>query len=518
MPSFFSGAVSSSHSSELFCGIAPIVVQFAAIVDVSYNAAVLRSLRQTVPRLVAVLALVWAIVAVYHHVIRVNPTTVALTLLLAVLVVSASWGLQYAVVTAVVATGAFNYFFLPPVRTFTIADPQNWVALAAFLMTAIIASQLSERARREAEAATRRRHEVERLYAFSQQLLVAENVVGLLNSLPQLIVHCFGCDSAAIFVSGRTDIYRSDANIRALDAEQLRNATARGEPIVERETRVRYMPLRMGVRSVGAIGVSGGDLTPETLEAMGSLVAIAIERAGAVENLGRSEAAREGEKLRSAILDSVTHEFRTPLTSIKASATSLLSDSNLESSQKQELLTVINEESDRLNHLVEEAAQMAQLEAGQIELHLEPHPIREAIARALEESQRPLAGHPVEEAVPEGLPALPFDLDRIKEVLNQLLENAGKYSPAGAPIRVTAETKDSYVVVSVADRGPGIDDFEQALIFDKFYRGRDQRYRVQGTGMGLAIAKAIIEAHGGTISLTSQLGQGSVFSFTLPLR
>jgi len=477
-----------------------------------------RLLSQTVPRLVVSLVVVGVIVEVFRHVIHVNPTTVALTLLLAVLVVSASWGLQYAVVTAVLATAAFNFFFLPPVGTFTIADPQNWVALAAFLATAIIASQLSERARREAEAATRRRHEVERLYAFSQQLLVAENVVGLLNALPQLIVQCFGCDSSAIFVAGRTDIYRSDANIRALDAERLRTVTARGEPIVERENHVRYIPLRMGVRSVGAIGVSGGDLTPETLEAMGSLVAIAIERAGAVENLGRSEAAREGEKLRSAILDSVTHEFRTPLTSIKASATSLLSDSNLESSQKQELLTVINEESDRLNHLVEEAAQAAQLEANQIELKLEPHHIQEAIARAVEESQRPLAGHPVEVVVPEGVPAVAFDLDRIKEVLNQLLENAGKYSPAGAPIRVTADTKDSCVVVSVADRGPGIDDFEQALIFDKFYRGRGQRYRVQGTGMGLAIAKAIIEAHAGTISLTSQLGQGSVFSFTLPLR
>jgi two-component system sensor histidine kinase KdpD len=273
----------------------------------------------------------------------------------------------------------------------------------------------------------------------------------------------------------------------------------------------------MGVRSVGAVGVSGGVLTRETLEAIGSLVAIAIERAGAVEKLARAEGAREGEKLRSALLDSVTHEFRTPLTSIKASVTSLLSESNLEQTQRLELLTVIDEESDRLDHLVEEAAQMARFDANQVDLHRDQHHIQEAIDRAVDESGKLLARHPLEIEAPEGLPTIRFDVDRIKDVFIQLLENAAKYSAADGSIRVTAETKGSYLTVSVADRGPGIDDFEQSLIFDKFYRGKDQRYRVQGTGMGLAIARAIIEAHGGTIEVTSQLGRGSVFSFSLPL-
>ncbi len=455
-------------------------------------------------------------VFLYRQVVHVNPTTVALTFLLGVLIISASWGLTYAVVTAIAATTAFNYFFLPPVGTFTIADPQNWVALAAFLVTAIIASHLSERARREAMEATHRRHEVERLYAFSQHLLIAENVVGLLNALPQLVVESFGCHSAALFVPGRSDIYRSGSTANGLDSERLRTSAARGEPLIEVEKGLRYIPLRMGVRSVGAIGASGGELTRETLEAIGSLVAIAIERAGAVEKLGRTEAAREGEKLRSALLDSVTHEFRTPLTSIKASVTGLLSSSNLDESQRKELLTVIDEESDRLDHLVGEAAQMAQLDANQVELHREPHRIGEAIHRAVEESRKPLAGHPVEIVAADDLPTIRFDLDRIKDVLNQFLENAGKYSPPNSPIRITAETKDKHIVISVADRGPGIDDFEQSLIFDKFYRGKDQRYSVQGTGMGLAIAKAIVEAHGGTTSVTSQLGHGSVFSFALP--
>ena len=475
-----------------------------------------RSLPQAGLRFLACLAGVAAIVFVYRHV-HVNPTTVALSFLLAVLVVSATWGLTYAVVTALVATTAFNYFFLPPVGTFTISDPQNWVALFAFLVTAIIASHLSERARRETLDATHRRHEVERLYAFSQQLLTAENVVSLLNALPQLVVDSFGCDVAALFVPGRSDIYRSRGALDGLDPERLRTAAARGEPLLDPDKGLRYIPLRMGVRSVGAIGVAGGELSRETLDAISSLLAIAIERAGAVEKLGRTEAAREGEKLRSALLDSVTHEFRTPLTSIKASVTGLLSGGNLDDAQRKELLTVIDEESDRLDHLVGEAAQMAQLEASQVELHREPHRIQEAIEQAVEESRKPLSGHPVEVAVAGELPALRFDLARIKDVLNQLLENAGKYSPPETPVRITAERKAGAAVVSVADRGPGIDDFEQSLIFDKFYRGKDQRYSVQGTGMGLAIAKAIIEAHGGAITVTSQVGKGSVFSFTLPV-
>lgn len=468
-------------------------------------------------RFLVSLASVFAIVVVYRRVVHVNPTTVALTLLLAVLIVSATWGLKYAVVAAIVATSAFNYFFLPPVGTFTIADSQNWMALFVFLVTAILASHISERARREATDATSRRHEVERLYAFSQHLLVAENVVGLLNALPQHVVESFGCESAAIFVAGRPDIYRSGPDTRELEAERLRTVAARGEPIVEAEKRTRYIPLRLGVRTVGAIGALGGELSRETLEAIASLVALAIERAGAVENLSRAEAAREGEKLRSALLDSVTHEFRTPLTSIKASVTSLLSESNLDRSQRQELLTVIDEESDRLDHLVEEAAQMAQFDANQVELHQEPHRIQEAIERAVQESRKTLVGHPLQIEVPETLRAVRFDLDRIKDVLNQLLDNAGKYSAPGVPIRITAEQKDDYLAVSVADRGPGIDDFEQSLIFDKFYRRKDQRYRAQGTGMGLAIAKAIVEAHGGSIGVVSQLGQGSVFHFSLPI-
>ena len=160
---------------------------------------------------------------------------------------------------------------------------------------------------------------------------------------------------------------------------------------------------------------------------------------------------------------------------------------------------------------------MAQLDAQQVELRRESHNVRDMVDEALEKSKQGLAGRQVNIEIPQQLPPVRVDLERVAEVLVQLLENAVKYSPGGTPLTITAEQKGKMVSISVADRGPGIDDMEQQLVFEKFYRGRDQRYRVQGTGMGLAIAKAIVEAHGGTIGVTSQLGSGSVFYFTVPV-
>jgi two-component system sensor histidine kinase KdpD len=331
------------------------------------------------------------------------------------------------------------------------------------------------------------------------------------------MVDGFELRAAAIFLPDRPDVYRSGPETGGLDALELKMASARGEAHVDPTKELAVVPLRLGMRTVGSFGVSGGHVSRTTLDAMSSLIAIAIERVRAVENLGRTEAARESEQLRSALLDSVTHEFRTPLTAIKASASSLLSGAGLDETQRTELLTVINEESDRLNRLVGEAAEMAQLDANQVELHRQPHAIQEVIAAAVEESRKVLGTHPLTVGVPGNLPPALMDPDRIREVLLQLLENAAKYSAADQPIQITAEVKNKMLVTSVADHGPGIDDFEQALIFDKFYRGRNQRLAVQGTGMGLAIAKAIVEAHRGNIGVVSQLGHGSVFYFTLPL-
>ena len=468
-------------------------------------------------RFAGALILVLGITALYRRVIPANSTTVALSFLLAILAVSTVWGMAVSVFMSVAAMLAFNYFFLPPVGTFTIADPQNWVALVAFLVTAIIASQLSARARKETQEANRRRREVQRLYAFSRDLLGAGNAIELLNAIPRRIVESFRMGAAALYLAGREDFYRSGPEIPQLDAEELRAVAAREEPVIDVARSLCLSPVRLGVRTIGSIGISGPVLSRPTLEAIGTLIALAVERARAVEQLGKTQAAQESERLKSALLDSITHELRTPLTSIKASATSLLSDSALTPSQRHELLTVIDEESDRLNRLVEEAGEMAQLDAGDVELHLEPHPLREVLEAAWEACRLSMGDRRLLLEIPADLPAVRVDLAHAKEVLVHLLENADRYSPRDQPITVSAERQDHAVLVSVADRGPGIEELEQGLIFDKFYRGKDQRYQVQGTGMGLPIAKAIVEAHGGRLGVTSQLGHGSVFSFTLPV-
>ena len=462
-------------------------------------------------------ALVAGIAVFYREALTVNATTVALSFLLAILVISTVYGMAVSVAMSIAAVCAFNYFFLPPVGRFTIADPQNWVALFAFLVVSVTASHLSTRARQQAQDASARRREIEKLYAFSQGLLESGNVIHLLNRIPVQIVDAFEVGASALLLADKQKIYRSGPVIPHLDLDSLKAVVAREEPVVDVANSLCFVPVRMGVRPIGSLGLSGTILSRQTLEAIGTLIAVAIERARAVEQLGQTEAAREGERLRTALLDSVTHALRTPLTSIKVSVTNLLSNPSLKETQKRELLTIINEESDRLNRLVGEAAEMAQLDAGEVELRLAPHPISDVIAAALKLTKTALVSRAVHVKIPEGLPRVRVDVSRAPEVLVHLLENANQYSPHNQPITISAELNGDFLVTSVADRGNGIEDPEQSLIFEKFYRGKDQRFQVQGTGMGLPIAKAIVEAHGGSMSLTSQRGHGSVFSFTLPV-
>jgi two-component system sensor histidine kinase KdpD len=472
---------------------------------------------RTLARTFVCAAILSLIVVAFRLFARVNPTTVALSLLVAVLGVAAAWGLRYSLLMSLAAALCFNFFFLPPVGTLTIADTQNWVALGAFFIAAVIASNLSERARRQTAEAHRRRQDVERLYTFSQQLLGADNVLELLKAIPTYVKDNFLASHAAVYISSKDQAYRSDPERQELPTEVLRDCAIRGELITDVSRELAVAPIRMGTRAVGAFGIAGEVPSRETLDAIGSLIAIAMERARAVEDLTRTEASRENERLRSALLDSVTHEFRSPLTAIKASVTTLQQDQVLSSEDRIDLLAVIEEESDRLNRLVGEAVTMAQLDAREFKLNLELHQIREPIDAALEQTKSLLSSHPVQVRLPDRLPPAIMDVSWVTKVLQHLLENAAKYSPPDSPIFISSEVKNDRLITSVADRGAGIDDLERSMIFDKFYRGQSQRYRVQGTGMGLAIVKAIVEAHGGRIQVTSQLGQGSVFSFGLPL-
>jgi len=252
----------------------------------------------------------------------------------------------------------------------------------------------------------------------------------------------------------------------------------------------------------------------EMVRGVANLLAIAIEKARALEDASHAEAERQNEVLKSALLDALAHDIKTPLTSIKAAVTSLLSAPGASDS---ELLTIINEEADRLTVLAAEVVAMARIEAGKLHLDKQPVQAAELISAVLSELHPLLQGRAVTIDVPAELPPADADPELAQQVIKQFVENAYKYSPPDAPIAVSAAVKSGKIRIGVADRGPGIQENEVPLIFDKFFRGRQHRFETKGTGMGLAIAKGIVEAHGERIWVETEKGQGSAFYFTMAI-
>jgi two-component system sensor histidine kinase KdpD len=466
-------------------------------------------------RWIAAFGALAGIVLAYRRWLHVNPTTVALTLLLFILVLAAKWGLRYAVAVSLVATVCYNFFFLPPVGTFTIADPQNWLALFAFLVTAIVASRLSERARDETADARLRQQELEVMFQLSRELLQTEGVGMLVTSVPFAVASVTGARLGILYLLDGDRLYRAGVEeISDVEIPHLRQL-ATTLSAVNCEPDEINIPLRSGVRPRGLLVLRGVSLSEKTSEAIGGLVSLAMDRAQALENLARGEAAKETERLRTLMIDSVTHELRTPLTSIKGAATTLLAG-GVDAESSHELITIIDEESDRLNKLVAEAVEMAQLDTQKVQMHFAPVNVLQLVEQAREDCVGVCEGHPLTIDVPVAL-EVNADGEFLKKVVCNLLENAAKYSKAGTPITVSAARAGEMVLVSVADRGVGIDPQEQGLVFERFYRARAQSEATTGTGMGLAISRSIVEAHGGEIHVTSQPGQGSVFTFSVPV-
>jgi two-component system sensor histidine kinase KdpD len=452
----------------------------------------------------AVLAACWQL--------RVNATTVALSLLLAILGISAQWGLGEALVASVVAVLGFNLLFLPPVGKLTIQDPQNWVALAAFLVTAVTASQLSAHARRRAAEAEARRVEIERLYALVQSMMLTGNARKTIREFVNRAVQVFGCTAAAFYYRPIDEFVRSGPESLVVSDHELLAESEVDDISVDPVRGIAMAPVRLGGRPLGSMALIGSPPSAQMVRAIVNLIAITIEKARALEDASHAEAARQSEVLKSALLDSLAHDIKTPLTSIKAAVTSLLGTAP---GADRELLTIINEEADRLNQLAAEVVEMARIEAGKLHLEKEAVAVADLISGALSELTVALKGRPLKLLVPAGLPPVEADREFAGQVVKQFVENALKYSPEGSPLEISAELKGGKIVIGVADHGAGIEENERARIFDKFFRGRRHRFDTKGTGMGLAIAKGIVEAHGEKIWVESELGQGAVFYFSL---
>ncbi len=455
-----------------------------------------------------------AIVAFFHYLFNANPTTEALTLLLFILFLAAKWGMRYAVITSFAAGACYNYFFLPPVGHFTVSDPQNILALFVFLGTSIFASRMSTRIREESKEARSRQAELEILYRLSRALLQTDELIQLTHSVPTSIAISTGASAVLFYLLDGGRVYRSGAEwTEQLSNDELKELSHSPGIISSSGAREAMIPLRTGVRPRGVLIIRGTQLSHQSLEALGGLVSIALDRSSAVDAVSRSDAAKENDRLRSMMLDSITHELRNPLTFIETSVEMLLGQiPGFESSHK--LLTAVHEESKRLSRLTSQVIEMAKFETQEVHMSFTAQPLAKIIEDTLDANRVLLTDHPVILSISPGLPLVEVDTAWIQKLVGNLLVNAAQYSPAGTPIAVTADVRGSLVTCSVADRGAGIEPLEQAMIFDKFL-GTRNRDNPTGTGLGLAICRTIVEAHGGTLGVTSQLGQGSVFTFTL---
>jgi two-component system sensor histidine kinase KdpD len=351
------------------------------------------------------------------------------------------------------------------------------------------------------------------LYELGRAILLDETFDRILPKAVTDIARIFDVEQAAIYDAGAERIYRYGAGD---DEAQLREVAETGAAVHNSVTRYSVAPLRLGGRPNGSLSIRGETGATLTLvEAIANLVAIGLERARAIERAASAEGARRSEELRSAMLDGLAHDLKTPLTAIKASVTCLISGYPRTEERKEELLTIVNEETDRLHRIVSEAIQMGRIGAGKVSLQRGPHPLHEIVTDVL--SDLKLSASRLRLDIPEGLPPLFVDGDLIGQAMKQLLDNADRYSPPGSPIAVLARLEPDWIVVSVADSGPGVKADEQSRIFEKFYRGMHSARFREGTGMGLAIAKGIVEAHGGKITVSARPEGGSVFSVQLPL-
>ena len=446
--------------------------------------------------------------------LNLNLSTSGSLYFLIVVMVALIWGFWEASVTSLIAVNCLNYFFVPPVLTWRVSNPQDWVALATFEIAALTVSRLSARVQGQARAEARQRTQVEKLYELSRRILFLDRRQTIGPQIVSLIQEIFRTESVALFDA---TLARLDATgPRAEDLEQLaRRAYFQDSTVEGADGQTWAHVLRLGSNPAGAIALCGPELGRLTVEPIASLAAIALERARSFEKESRAEAGRQTEQLRTTVLDALAHAFKTPLTAIRTASSGMLEAGRL-STDDTELAALIDEQAEHLNRLTSELLQMARIDTAEVRLRRGRISVLTLIEDVLARYREQLHDRPV--SVPENAAPLEIQGDReiLAAALEQFIDNASKYSTPGSPISVTAEENLGEVIIAVHNEGPPIRPDDRERIFERFYRAEESRHRAAGTGLGLSIAKKAAEAHGGRIWVTSEERTGTTFFLALP--
>jgi two-component system, OmpR family, sensor histidine kinase KdpD len=476
-----------------------------------------RAIARTGLRVSVALLSVAALTYVAFRVIPVNATTVGFFYLVTILLIARHGGLIESIAASFAAAGSFNFFFLPPILKFTIADPQNWVALFAFLATAILVSKLSTTVQDQTKAALDRQIEMERLYALSRGILLIENDQSVAKQAARQIARAFDFAGVSLYERVTGEIHRAGTEDLPDFDDRLREVALQGSFLQDPATKTVVTAIRLGADPIASLALRGDSLSDSALQSLSNLVAIALERSRAIEAANQADVARQSDQLKSTLLDAIAHEFKTPLTSIKAAATALLETTLAANTSQKELVTIVDEEADRLGRLVTEAIQMARIEAGRVYLNRKLQPPGDIVANAIAGLHSAIGDRQIHIWAQASLPPVEADSELIELALRLIIDNALKYSPPASPITIRSRLSDHRLVLAVHNEGPGIPESEQPKIFSKFYRASQTNGNVPGTGMGLAIARDIVQAHQGQIWVESSPGQGSEFCLSLPL-
>lgn len=460
---------------------------------------------------------------------------VVMVYLLGIVTVALRFGRGPSLAAAVLSVLAFDFLFVPPYFSFAVSDFQHFVTFAVMFVVALVISSLTERVREQAQVARAKEQRTASLYAMSRELAATRATKNLASVATRHIQDVFDAKTAVVLEATDGKLEPVAVGAGAFEPDEKERAVVdwvfrHGKPAgLTTDTlpaaSALYVPLREARGCVGVLGVMPSDkrrfVDPEQralLDVFAGQVASALERARLADEAQQATVQMEAERLRSSLLSSVSHDLRTPLSVITGSASALMeSEAPLRPEARLDLVVTIHEEAQRLNRLVRNLLDMTKIASGAVKVNKEWQPLDAVIGAALGRVEDQLGGRKVDVRLPPEVPLVPIDAVLIEQVLINLLENAAKYTPPDSPIDVTARAEEGTVVIEVADRGPGIPAEHATHVFEKFYRLPRDGTRGGGAGLGLAICRGIVEAHGGTIAALDRDGGGALFRFTIPI-